>query len=139
MTNLPNLEPSHTRTVLLSDTQCGTGSSWVGGLDEALRPCGLTLFRANTRAAALDTVEKGGLAAAILIDDRPRVDGLTLLRLIRSIDLILPCWLVTAKATRRTLEAALNLSVCGVVETPTDVMEFTRTLARYLDDPRRHN
>lgn len=139
MTNLPNPEPSHTRTVLLSHMQYGTGASWVGGLDEAFRPCGLTLFRATTRAAALNTVEKGGLAAAILIDDRPRVDGLTLLRLIRSIDMILPCWLVTAKATRRTLEAALNLSVCGVMETPTDVIEFTRTLVRYLDDPRRHN
>ena len=139
MTNLPNLEPLHTRTVLLSHTQDGTGSSWVGGLDEAFRPCGLTLFRAHTRADALATVEKGGLAAAILIDDRPRVDGLTLLRLIRSIDMILPCWLVTAKATRRTLEAALDLSVCGVMETPTNVMEFTRTLTRYLDDPRRHN
>ncbi len=108
-------------------------------MDEAFRPCGLTLFRADPRAAALNTVEKGGLAGAILIDDRPRVDGLTLLRLIRSIDMILPCWLVTAKATRRTLEAALNLSVCGVMETPTDVIEFTRTLVRYLDDPRRHN
>ena len=139
MTNLPKIEPSHTRTVLLSHSQDGIGSSWVGGLDAALRPCGLTLFRANTRAAALATVEEGGLAAAILIDDRPRVDGITLLRLIRSIDIVLPCWLLTAKATRRTLEAALNLSVCGVMETPTDVIEFTRTLAKYLDDPRRHN
>ncbi len=108
-------------------------------MDEAFRPCGLTLFRARTRADALATVEKGGLAAAILIDDRPRVDGLTLLRLIRSIDMILPCWLVTAKATRRTLEVALDLSVCGVMETPTNVIEFTRTFVRYLDDPRRHN
>ena len=108
-------------------------------MDEALRPCGLTLFRANTRAAALATVEKGGLAAAILIDDRPWIDGITLLRLIRSIDIVLPCWLVTAKATRRTLEAALNLSVCGVMETPANVIEFTRTLVKYLDDPRRHN
>ncbi|MCH8148821.1 MAG: response regulator [Planctomycetes bacterium] len=139
MTNLPNIDPSHTRTVLLSHSQDGTASSWARGLDEALRPCGLTLFRVKTRAAALATVEKGGLAAAILIDDRPRVDGITLLRLIRSIDLVLPCWLVTAKATRRTLEAALNLSVCGVMETPTDAIEFTRTLATYLDDPRRHN
>ena len=139
MTNLPRIEPSNARTVLLSHSQDGIGSSWVGGLDEALRPCGLTLFRAKTRAAALATVEKGGLSAAILIDDRPRIDGITLLRLIRSIDIVLPCWLVTAKATRRTLEAALNLSVCGVMETPTDVVEFTRTLAKYLDDPRRHN
>ncbi len=139
MTNLPNIEPSRTRTVLLSHMQHGTSASWVGGLDEAFRPCGLTLFRADTRSAALDTVEKGGLAAAILIDDRPRVDGLALLRLIRSIDMVLPCWLVTAKATRRTLEAALELSVCGVMETPTNVIEFTRTLVRYLDDPRRQN
>ena len=70
MTNLPYPEPSHTRTVLLSHMQHGSGASWIGGLDEAFRPCGLTLYRADTRAAALNTVEKGGLAAAILIDDR---------------------------------------------------------------------
>lgn len=139
MTNLPNFEPSQKRTVLLSYEHCSTGASWVGGLDEAFRPRGITLCRASSRAAALATVEKGGLAAAILIDDRPRVDGLTLLRLIRSIDVILPCWLVTARATRRTLEAALDLSACGVMETPTDVIELTRTLTKYLDDPRRRN
>jgi hypothetical protein len=139
VTNLPNYEPSLIRTVLVSYGQATPDPLWLHGLDDAFRPCRLSACRTHTRDSTLEMVERGGLSAAVLVDDRPRIDGLSVVRAIRSIDTALPCWLVIAHATRRILEVALELSVCGVMEPMADVTDLSSRLAKYLDDPLRRN
>lgn len=139
MTNSPNHRPSVIRTVLVSYGTGSNESAWLRSLDEAFAPCGLSPCHTHTRASTLERVEIGGLSAAVLVDDRPRIDGLSVLRAVRSIDAALPCWLLTANASRRLLAAALELSVCGVMESMADVADLSHRLAKYLDDPLRRN
>ena len=65
-------------------------SSWLRSLDDAFAPCGLSPCHTHTRASTLERVELGGLSAAVLVDDRPRMDGLSVVRAIRAIDTALP-------------------------------------------------
>lgn len=139
MTNSPKYRPSVIRTVLVSYGPRSEDSSWLRSLDDAFAPCGLSPCHAHTRAATLERVELGGLSAAVLVDDRPRIDGLSVVRAIRAIDEALPCWLLTAHTSRRLLAAALELSVCGVMESMADAADLSHRLARYLDDPLRRN
>ncbi len=57
---------------------------------------------------------------------------LSLLRVIRSIDDELPCWLVTPDPCRRTLQAASSLRVTGVMGYPIEVQELTLALRKLL-------
>ena len=139
MTIVPGLAKTSRREVLLA---CGLPKSahrWLCDVDGALEPSGLVVCRAFTRADAVRRVERGGLAAALLIGDRRRIDGLSLLRIIRSIDWKLPCWLVTDDTTRPALEAALSLSATGVMSQPVEVDELVMTLRKVLVDPIRGN
>ncbi len=139
MTNRPRVTIDNRRTVLVSHGGDGGGPEWLNRLDGLFGPSGLSVCRAMAGPATIQRVEQGGLAGAIVIEDEPRTDALTLLRIIRSIDVVLPCWLVTRQATRRTLEAALALSVAGVMTPPVDLIGFSETLLRHLGDPNRRN
>ncbi len=134
MTNLPSWGCTESRKVLLSHGGAWTRNAWLGGVDDVLRPSGFVVCRAHTGADTIRQVEEGGLAGAVLVEDRERIDGLSLLRIIRSIDRHLPCWLVTERANRRTLEVALSLRVVSVMAQPLDLSELTRTLTGFLSD-----
>ena len=97
------------------------------------------MCRAHSGPDTIRRVEEGGLTAAILVEDQRQIDGLSLLRIIRSFDLTLPCWLVTENATRRTLEVALALRAISVLTHPVDLTELTRELERLSSDPARGN
>ena len=139
MTNLPNVNLDSPRRVLVSHGLRAEGRRWLREVDDLFRPSGFVVCRAHSGPETIRRVEEGGLAGAVLIEDRPLIDGLSLLRIIRSIDLRLPCWLVTEHATRRTLEAALSLRVVSVMTPPVDVGEFTRAMRTHLSDPAQGN
>ena len=120
------------RQVLIAHRRYAPGPLWVREVDTVLRTRGLSLFAAYSGPDAIRRVEHGGLAAAVLIADDPQVDVLSLVRIIRSIDHALPCWLVTADLRRQTLQAASSLRVTGVMGYPVRVEELTFALDKLL-------
>ena len=45
----------------------GEGPRWYGALDEVFRPAGLELCRTHNRFQAIERIEYGGLAGAVLV------------------------------------------------------------------------
>ncbi len=120
------------RDVLISHRLQGGEIRWLNDVDTGLRPTGLRVCRVHTRAETICRVEHGGLAGAVVIADGRQIEGLSLLRTIRSIDRDLPCWLVTDDARRATLEAALALRVMSVFTHPVRVEDLTLALTKLL-------
>ncbi len=101
-------------------------------IDAAFAPLGLLACRVHTRLEAVQRVEGGGLSGAVLVTDDRSIDGLSLLRIIRSIDLELPCWLVADDADRRTLQEAFALRVTSVLTHRIGAGALTSALRRRL-------
>lgn len=120
------------RDVLISHRLQGGETRWLNEVDTGLRPTGLRVCRVHTRAETICRVEHGGLAGAVVIADGRQIEGLSLLRTIRSIDRDLPCWLVTDDTRRATLEAALALRVMSVFTHPVRVQDLTLALTKLL-------
>lgn len=74
------------------------------------------------------------MAAAVLVADERDIDGLSLLRIIRGIDEVLPCWLVTEMATRQTLQMALSLRAMSVFVSPFDPGELWFAVRRIVGE-----
>ena len=62
-----------------------------------------------------------------------RPDGLTVLRLIRTIDAGLPCVLVSRQTGRRLLQDALSLAAFSVVRSPVDDRVLADVANRLLE------
>ena len=113
-----------TRRLLVAD---GTdaGPAWPADLRGFFRRAGVVVCHARCGAEAVERVEQGGLMAAVLVEgasESAGIDVLSLVRIIRSIDQILPCWLVTNQTSRRTLERALDLRVNSIIHYPRRVL-----------------
>ena len=134
MTISPSLRPARPRRVLLSYGRQQDVACWVCGVDDLLRPAGVLVCRAHTRPDTIRRIEQGGLGAAVVCADSAPIDGLPVLRIIRSIDVELPCWLVTKEMTRQTYQTALSLSVTSVITHPDRVGDLTLALRRVLVD-----
>lgn len=120
------------RGVLFAYSPVVDDPGWLVDVDAVFRPVGLAVFQAHSGPDAIAWVERGGLAAAVLVGDRVRIDGLALLRIIRSIDAELPCCLVTDAPTRPLLEAALALRAKCVMDQPASAVELALTVRRLL-------
>lgn len=132
MTNVPGVLVNPCREVLVSHDVLGGGPRWVAEVEDRLRPTGLVVRRVFTGLDTIRRVEVGGLAAAVLVADGARIDGLSILRVIRTIDAGLPCWLVTGDTTRRILEEALALHVTSVMAPPVEADRLTMSLKKAL-------
>ena len=117
------------RRVLISHGERSVEGDWVGGIAGYLKPRHVNVYRAYTGPEAIGFVERGGIDAAILSTDLPRMDGLSVLRIIRSIDVGLPCVVVTADASKRTLQRALELQAYTVITQPVNLAALTRVMA----------
>jgi len=132
MTLAPNASLLPTRHVLLACGQRGENATWFARIDVVFRPSGFVLCRTRTGIETVQRVEQGGLAAAVLMEDQRAIDGLSLLRIIRSIDAGLPCWLVTDDTRRHTLQAALALQATSVITHAIEPDELEMVLRRRL-------
>lgn len=108
---------------------------WIQRLDENLRLEGLSLRHAHTQTEAVAFVERRAPRAVVVSSDRQRIDGLSLLRIIRSLNAQLPCWLITDDANRRMLEVALAMHVISVLHHPVNGEELSIALKRVLLAP----
>jgi len=122
-------EESRPRQVLVSQSRRAP-AGWVDGLTERLRPRGIEVRRAFDGPQSIRIVETGTIDLAVLSADLPRMDGLSVLRIIRSIDEALPCVFVAAKPTRRLLEQALALHAFTVLSAPVDAATVTDLVER---------
>lgn len=130
MTHSPALIP--TRRILFAFGEHAIGPRWLGDMDARLVRSGMVLCPAHSGQETIRRVEEGGLCAAVVFEDQRAIDGLSLVRIIRSIDQVLPCWLLTGDTRRTTLETALALHVTSVLTSSIGPGELAATLCRRL-------
>jgi DNA-binding response OmpR family regulator len=123
--------------VLVSDAGPVQRDDWVRSLSVYLEPRSVQVERVFTGRDAIGLVERGGIDAAILSSELPAMDGLSVLRIIRSLDSRLPCVMIVGDASKRTLQQALELQAYSVLIRPVDVAALRRVVTglfrKYLD------
>lgn len=127
------------RRLLVAQTHEPPGLGW--DIETFLSPTGAIICRARSCREAICRVEEGVSAAVLLEEAGPSStpDVFALLRIIRSLDAVLPCWLVTRVADRRCVQRAFELRVQSIIEYPTGVGELLAGLQRVLRDPALEN
>ena len=131
-----------TRRLLLAQGDEPVRPVWADEVDDFFHRAGVVICRARSGSEAVHQVERGGLSAAVLVEEGFEgcgIDILSLVRIIRSIDQLLPCWLVTRQTSRRTLEQALDLRVNSIIHYPTGMAELLAALRKVLSDPTQSN
>jgi len=101
---------------------------WVAGIAGFLEPRRVEVRQVFTGSEAIGLVERGGVDAAILSTELPRMAGWSVLRIIRSLDARLPCVMITDDASKRTLQQALDLRAYSVVTQPVDLAALTQVV-----------
>lgn len=130
------------RRLLLAPAETTAEATWGHEIETFLTPTGVVVYRARSCDDAVRRIEEGGLSAAVLMQHQPAPDGVdvfSLLRIIRSIDAVLPCWLVTRVMTRRSLERALDLRVQSMIQYPAGVEDLLAGLRKVFSDPSSEN
>jgi DNA-binding response OmpR family regulator len=129
------------RRLLLAQPEGAGEAGWGQEIETVLSPSGVMVYRARSSHEVVQRIEEGGLSAAVLFGEQPLPGGtdiFSLLRLIRSIDMALPCWLVVRMTTRRALERALELRVQSIIEYPSGVADLIAGLRKVLQDSGRN-
>lgn len=129
------MEPKY--DVLLAIQDGPVIKPWVWEVQGFLREAGLGICQATSEPDCIRQVERRAVRAALLAADRVAGEELTLLRIIRSIDSELPCWLVLDQAAPRLLRAAFALRARSVVTHPVDVGALTCSVTRVVSTERR--
>jgi len=94
--------------------------AWADWLTARLEPRGVGVFRVRSGEEALRIVRREQIKLAVLDARIQQMDGLGLLRRIRSINSVLPCLLVADEIDARYLKTALELRAYSVIATPVD-------------------
>ncbi len=130
------------RRLLFAQSDRALAPGWHREIEDVFQPVGVVVCRACSSEEAVRNIELGGLSAAVLMEDSDEhgeIDVFSLLRIIRSIDESLPCWLVTRITTRRALERALELRVQSLIQYPSGVGDLIAGLRKHLSDPALEN
>ncbi len=102
----------------------------MDGLSGWLEPNGIAVHRASSGRQAIEIVERGQAQLAVVGMDLPRMDGLSVLRIIRSIDRQLPCVVVAGQPSGRVFQQALELEAYSVIAEPVDAGLLVELVAR---------
>jgi len=106
------------------------------GCREALRdivePEGFHTLLASSGQEALDIVREEPVHLALLDMHMPRMTGLETLELVRQINALLPCILVTADATEVLIRQALRMRAYSVIPKPVSKNVVLYTVVRAL-------
>jgi DNA-binding response OmpR family regulator len=84
----------------------------------------------HTGAEALAAIERNRPDAVILDIVLPEIDGIEVLRRIRSTDATLPVIIVSGHGTSQRLEEARRLGVADIITKPAILKHFTEALGR---------
>jgi CheY-like chemotaxis protein len=106
------------------------------GCREALRaivePEGFRTLLASSGEEALDIVSEEPVHLALLDMHLPRLTGLETLQLVRQINAVLPCILVTADASEGLIRQALRARAYSVIPKPVSKNVVIYTVVRAL-------
>jgi CheY-like chemotaxis protein len=106
------------------------------GCREALRsimePEGFRTYLAASGEEALDIVREESVHLALLDMNMPTLTGLETLQLVRQINTVLPCILVTAEASDVLMRQALNARAYSVIAKPVSKQVVLYTVVRAL-------
>lgn len=119
--------------MLVSQRLRGDQLRWVEEMGSRLSPSGFCVDRAGSMPETVARIERGGVAAAVLVDDAQSIDALTLLRIIRSVDQSIPCWLVAEQLSRALLQTAWTLNAASVLKYPVDAIDVALTVLKGLN------
>ena len=126
--------------VVVCAHDCRAGQPrWLSSLARGLEPAGLALESVPSGPETISRIERGNVAAALLVHALPQPDSLSLLRIIRGLDAGLPCWLVAREVTHATLQVAFALKAAAVLADPVDSELLALAMLKVLGRNRLHN
>jgi two-component system chemotaxis response regulator CheY len=96
-------------------------------------PAARRCAKSSNREEAVEIVRVEPVHAALLDMHMPTLTGLDTMRLMRQINEILPCILVTADATDALIRQALNAHAYSVIPKPVNKHLVLHTVVRALD------
>lgn len=106
------------------------------GCREALRsivePEGYRTYLASSGEEALDIVQEEPVDLALLDMNMPTLSGLETLELVRNVNALLPCILITADATDVLMRQALSARAYSVIAKPVSKNVVLYTVVRAL-------
>jgi DNA-binding NtrC family response regulator len=103
-------------------------------LADALSRCGLEIATAGDGDEAIRLFETDEVHLVIADFHMPRVNGLDVIRHIRSRDLILPCILISAELTDSVRDEAQRMRNCGVFDKPLRLPILRQTVMQSLQE-----
>lgn len=101
-------------------------------LREIVEPEGFRTLLAGSGEEALDIVREEPVHLVLLDVNLPRMSGLETLQMVRQINAILPCILVTANADEELMRQAFNVRAYSVIPKPVSKNVLLYTLIRAL-------
>jgi CheY-like chemotaxis protein len=114
--------------ILIADDDRGSRET----LRDIVEPEGYRTFLATSGEEALDIVRVQSVDLVMLDMQMPRLTGLETLQLVRQINALLPCVLVTADATERLMQQALRAKAFSVIAKPVSKNIVLYTVVRAL-------
>ncbi len=123
-------------SILITDDDIGCREA----LREIVEPEGYRTLLASSGEEALDIVRDEQVHLVLLDMQMPTLTGLETLKLVRQINAVLPCVLVTADATENLIRQALRAQAYSVIAKPVskNIVLYTvvRALVRVYGGPR---
>ncbi len=108
----------------------GANWAWPEALRHILRPRGVNLLVAESPDEFVHIIEHRRIHTTIVDMDSEKSTGLATVRIIRMGYPLLPCILLTSRASEAVLEKALELDVFGVIDKPVDMCLLREVLNR---------
>jgi CheY-like chemotaxis protein len=115
-------------SILIADDDSGCRES----LRDIVEPEGYRTLLASCGEEAVDIVREESVHLVLLDMQMPTLTGLETLQLVRQINAMLPCVLVTAEATEQLIRQALRAKAYSVIAKPVSKNIVLYTVVRAL-------
>jgi DNA-binding NtrC family response regulator len=120
---------THDYSILITDDDGGCRET----LREIVEPKGFRILLASCGEEAVDIVRADPIHLVLLDMHMPTLTGLETLRLVRQINGMLPCILVTGDADQNLMRQAYQAQVYSVIPKPINRHEVLYTILRALE------
>jgi CheY-like chemotaxis protein len=115
-------------SILIADDDTGCRET----LRDIVEPEGYRTLLASCGEEAIDIVREEPVHLVLLDMQMPRLTGLETLQLVRQINAVLPCVLVTAEASEQLIRQALRAKAYSVIAKPVSKNIVLYTVVRAL-------
>src|SRR6516162_1010660 len=115
-------------SILITDDDCGCREA----LRDIFEPEGYGTYLASSGEEAVDIVREAQVHVALLDMHMPKLTGLETLELVRQINDVLPCILITADSNESLMREAFRARVYSVIPKPVSKNVVLYTVVRAL-------